>query len=433
MNKSSKIFTIIKHEYITKVKTKGFIIGTILGPLAIVIILGAIVLVTMLSMDSGIKKIAVLDRFGKIGPQLVAHDTSRFYLTNQSETELKKQVLSEEIDGFLIIPENILETYTATIYTRGGGGIGFIESIESAVGHFTRIERLKKAGLETNVIDIVEKNVSIDTQKITEEGTQTDYAESFAVLGYILGFAIYMFMFIYGSFVSRGVIEEKANRIIEVIASSAKPFEIMMGKVVGIGLVGLTQVLFWIFLMMIIVFAGQPLLTGLISQPALVTQGMMTPEQVEIQQQFGMAKDFIGSGILIAFLFYFLSGYFVYSTIFAAIGSAVDQEQDAQQLMTPISMLIIIPMLFISVVMTNPDSTVSVILSLIPFFTPILMIVRVAATQVPFWQIALSVVLMIATFFGCIWVASRIYRVGILMYGKKPSIKDLIKWVRLAK
>lgn len=433
MNKSSKIFTIIQHEYITKVKSKGFIIGTILGPLAIVFLIGAVVVVTMLSVDTGIKKIAVLDKFGKFGSKMVASDTARYFLTNLKEAELKEQVRNEEIDGFLIIPENIMETNTASVYTRGGGGIGFVEAIESSVEHFARIERLKNAGLNTDVIDIVEKGISIETEKVTEQGVQKDHTEAFAVLGYVLGFAIYMFMFIYGSFVSRGVIEEKANRIIEVIASSAKPFQIMMGKVVGIGLVGLTQVLFWILLMFVIVFAGQPLLTSLISEPTLVTKGMMTPEQMEIQQQFGMAKDFLSSGILIGFLFYFLSGYFVYSTIFAAIGSAVDQEQDAQQLMTPISMLIVIPMLFISVVMTNPDSTVSVILSLVPFFTPILMIVRVAATQVPFWQVSLSVVLMIATFFGCIWVASRIYRVGILMYGKKPSIKDLIKWIRLAK
>jgi len=428
---TSKIMTIIKHEYITKVKTKGFIIGTILGPLAIVIVIGAVIVVTMLSMDTGIKKIAVLDRFGKFGSQLVASDTARYYLTDLKESELKDQVRNEEIDGFLILPEDILENNTATVYTRGGGGIGFIESIESSVEHFSRIERLKNAGLNTDVIDIVEKGINIETEKVTEEGVQKDHTEAFAVLGYILGFAIYMFMFIYGSFVSRGVIEEKANRIIEVIASSAKPFEIMMGKVVGIGLVGLTQVLFWILLMFVLAFAGQPLLNSFISEPAIMTPGMMTPEQMEIQAQFGMVKDFLGSGILIGFLFYFLSGYFVYSTIFAAIGSAVDQEQDAQQLMMPVSMLIIIPMLFISVVMTNPDSTVSVILSLVPFFTPILMIVRVAATQVPFWQVALSVVLMIGTFFACIWVASRIYRVGILMYGKKPSIKDLIKWVRL--
>ena len=433
MANTSKIFTIIRHEYLTKVRTKGFIIGTILGPLAIIILIGATILVTSLSMETGIKKIAVLDKFGKIGSRLVASDTARYFLTTLSEKELKLQVLNEEIDGFLVIPENILKEYEVTVYTRGGGGIAFVERLQSSVGHFTRIERLKNEGLDEGVIGLVENDVKIETEKITEEGIEKDHTESFAILGYILGFTIYMFMFIYGNFVSRGVIEEKANRIIEVIASSAKPFQIMMGKVVGIGLVGLTQILFWILLLVGLVYVGQPLLLNFMSGPEIMQSPMMTPEQMETQAQFGMLKDFIGSGIIIGFIFYFLSGYFVYSTLFAAIGSAVDQEQDAQQLMTPVTILIIIPMIFISVVMTNPDSTISVIISLIPFFTPILMIVRIAATQVPIWQIALSGILMISTFFACVWIAARIYRVGILMYGKKPSIKDLIKWIRLAK
>jgi ABC-2 type transport system permease protein len=431
MNKNSKIFTIIRHEYLTKVRTKGFIIGTILGPLAIIIVLAAVVFVALLSEDSGIKKIAVIDYSNLIGEKLIAADTSRYYSTNKTEQELSRLVLREEIDGYLVLPEDIVLSNKARVFTRGGGGLAFIENIESQVGHLNRIERLKASGLDISVINVVEQSFKVETEKITEKGTEKDYTEGYAVLGYVLGFAIYMFMFIYGSFVSRGVIEEKANRIIEVLASSARPFEIMMGKIVGIGLVGLTQVLFWIIMIVGLVYIGQPLLMHFLSDPAMLSPGMMSPEQVEVQANMGMLKDFVNPFIIIAFLFYFLSGYFIYSTIFAAIGSAVDQEQDAQQLMTPVTMLIVIPMLFISVVMSNPDSTISVVLSLIPFFAPILMIVRIAATQVPFWQIATSVILIIGTFFGLVWLASRIYRVGILMYGKKPSLKDLAKWVRI--
>ncbi|MFC2131861.1 ABC transporter permease [Bacteroidota bacterium] len=432
MNKSSKIFTIIRHEYLTKTKTKGFVIGTILAPLAIIIVISVIVFVTILSNDIGIKKIAVLDKSGLIGQNLVNADTARYYLTDKPKEELTEMVFSEQIDGFLYIPENLLEENIATVYTRGGGGITFIQKIQSLVSYFTRVERLKKEGLEPEVIDIVQRNVKIETEKITEEGIEKDYTESYAFLGYILGFAIYMFMFIYGSFVSRGVIEEKANRIIEVIASSAKPFEIMMGKVVGIGLVGLTQILFWIILSVGLIYAGQPILMHFLSDPQMMAQGMMTSDQMQAQAQFAMLKGFISPGIIVAFIFYFLSGYFLFSTLFAGIGSAVDHEQDAQQLMMPVSMLIIIPMLFIFVVMSNPDSVLSVILSLIPFFAPILMTVRIAATEVPVWQLVSSVVLIISTFIFAVWVASRIYRVGILMYGKKPSLKDLIKWIRLA-
>jgi ABC-2 type transport system permease protein len=428
----SKIKTIIRHEYITKVKTKGFVIGTILGPLALIALIAVIVLVAIISEDSGIKKIAILDKTEIIGKQMVEEDGERFYLTNKPEKVLSQEVLEGKLEGYLVLPEALLDENKAVVYTRGGGGIAFIERIENLVRHFTRLERLKREGLDPEVINIAQRSVDIETIKITEKGAEKDYTEGFAVLGYVLGFAIYMFMFIYGSFVSRGVIEEKANRIIEVIASSAKPFEIMMGKVVGIGLVGLTQVLFWIILFVGLIYAGQPILIHFLSDPEMMTHGMMNQQQMQVQHNFGMMKDFISPGIIISFVFFFLSGYFVYSTIFAAIGSAVDQEQDAQQLMMPVSMLIIIPMLFIGVIMANPDSLISVILSLIPFFAPILMIVRIAATEVPVWQIVLSVVLMISTFFGAVWVASKIYRVGILMYGKKPSIKDLIKWVRLS-
>jgi len=363
----SKIKTIIRHEYITKVKTKGFVIGTILGPLALIALIAVIVLVAIISEDSGIKKIAILDKTEIIGKQMVEEDGERFYLTNKPEKVLSQEVLEGKLEGYLVLPEALLDENKAVVYTRGGGGIAFIERIENLVRHFTRLERLKREGLDPEVINIAQRSVDIETIKITEKGAEKDYTEGFAVLGYVLGFAIYMFMFIYGSFVSRGVIEEKANRIIEVIASSAKPFEIMMGKVVGIGLVGLTQVLFWIILFVGLIYAGQPILIHFLSDPEMMTHGMMNQQQMQVQHNFGMMKDFISPGIIISFVFFFLSGYFVYSTIFAAIGSAVDQEQDAQQLMMPVSMLIIIPMLFIGVIMANPDSLISVILSLIPF------------------------------------------------------------------
>lgn len=432
MANTTKIWTIIQHEYITKVKTKGFIIGTLLAPLGIILFFAVIGFVAYLSIESTGKKIAVLDKTNHMGKILVQSDTAKFSLTTKTENELKKATFDEKIDGYLVIPKDIIDKSIAYVYTRGGGGLALIEHIESSLGRITRIERLKQKGLGEDVIRLVNKNVKIETKKVTEKGVQQDYTEAFAVIGYILGFAIYIFMFIYGSFVSRAVIEEKANRIIEVIASSAKPFEILMGKVIGIGFVGLTQILSWIILFIGVVYLAQPIVMHFMANPEMMSKGMMTAQQQEIQSNFMMIKDFISGGVLFAFVFYFLSGYFIFSTMFAAVGSAVDQEQDAQQLMTPISMLIIIPMLFITVIMQNPDSTVSIVLSLIPYFAPILMIVRIASTDVPLWQILSSVILIIITFIFSVWIASKIYRVGILMYGKKPKIKDLIKWIKLS-
>ena len=431
--KGSKIWTIIQHEYITKVKSKGFILSTILAPLAIVLIYGTIIAVTVLSSGQTTKKLAILDQTGEIGVELVARDTTKFFLTDKAEETLRQEVLDGTLDGYLIINDSFLQTGQADVFTSGGGGLGFISSLEQNTEDIIVNKKLNEIGADKNIIDLVNRGVSITTKKVTLEGSKDDYSEMLAFLGYILGFMIYGLMFMYGSFVMRGVIEEKANRIVEVIASSARPFEIMFGKVVGIGAVGLTQVLFWLILLIILFAAGGTIATMFIGGQEMQTmaQGATAgqPQQAEIIRFF---ENFtISPWVIVAFLFYFLAGYFIYSSLFAAVGSAVDQEQDASQLSMPVALPIIIPIMLIPNVMNNPDGTLATVFSLIPFFTPILMIARVAATDVPLWQIALSVVLLAGTFLLCLWVASKIYRVGILMYGKKPTFKDIYKWFKL--
>jgi len=432
---SNKITTIISHEYITKVKSKGFIIGTLLGPIFLLLLIVIPGLVAYLSRDATSKKIAIVDKteYG-IGSKIVALDTAKYYISNETPEILRQKVLSGESDGFIVIDENVVRNGEAFVYTSGGGGIGFITSLENNIGNIVKVKQLKDAGATDNILKLMDKPFKIKTYRLTEKGEQKDFTEIYAALGYFLGFVIYFLMFMYGSFVSRGVIEEKANRIVEVIASSAKPFEIMMGKVIGIGLVGLTQIAVWIA----IAFVGVVLAGTFFS-------GSISPEQIaQMQQQpfantggmmhiAGMEIPTISPWLIIGFIYYFLAGYFIFATLFAAVGSAVDQEQDAAQLQTPITLPIIIPILLIFNVISDPDGTLAIVLSLIPFFTPILMTVRIAATQVPLWQIITSVVLTIATFYGCLIVASRIYRVGILMYGKKPTFKDLLKWFKNAK
>ncbi len=435
-NSRSKIMTIISHEYLTKVKSKGFIIATILGPLLMLAVIAVPVAVALLSGNDTEKRIAVLDKTElEIGKKIVSIDSKKFFIADRNESKLREQVLSEELDGFLIIPEDVIQSSKVTVFTRGGGGLGFISSIDMAASKVIRIERLKTAGADTNVIALVEKGVDVQTQKITQKGTEKDYTEVYAGVGYILGFVIYMMMLMYGSFVMRGVIEEKANRIVEVLASSAKPFDIMFGKVVGIGAVGLTQVLFWVLIAAVLMAVAGPLINmlspGTVQMAKDVAMSSSTNPQMQIPAGFEMPS--VPVWLFVAFIFYFLSGYFIYSTLFAAVGSAVDQEQDAQQLMTPIMLPIIIPILLVTNVISNPDGILAIVLSLFLLFTPILMIVRVAATDVPFWQIATSVILLIATFFGALWLASRIYRTGILMYGKKPNFKDIARWIRLSK
>ncbi len=431
--KESKIWTIIKHEYTSKIKSKGFIIGSILGPIVLIAFLAVSIFVSVISADDTDRKVAVVDNTElQFDKKLVKRNGKIFEnATSKDVDKLQKSILDNQIDAFLVIPEDFLETGKAIIYSKGGGGFGFTSRIEHSLDYLLRKERLLAHGIDSSVIKLIDKSSILVSKKVTAGGeVEKDFTEALAGIGYVLGFFIYMMMLIYGQFVARGVIEEKANRIVEVIASSVKPIQIMLGKVVGIGLLGLTQVLFWISMGLILLAAAGPIMDIFVSDNGTMMQGVGMAAQ---QSKIPFEIPTIPIGLIIAFLFYFLVGYFMYSTVFAAVGSAVDQESDAANLQQPIIFAIIIPMLFLAPITANPDSTLAIVLSLIPFFTPILMTVRIAATDVPFWQIAASVILTIGTIFLLLWFAAKIYRVGILMYGKKPKFKDLIKWVRLAK
>ncbi len=431
-NQNNKIWIIIKHEYTTKVKSKGFIIGSILGPVLLLAFLAITIFVSVISADNTNRKIAVLDETSlKLDSKLIKRDSDFFdRADNKNIEELQKELNNDNIDAFLVIPENFVESGKATVFSKGGGGFGFTARIERHLDYLLHKEIMFANNIDSTIIQLMEKDVDLATKKVTEKGIEKDYTKAYAGIGYVLGFFIYMMMLLYGQFVSRGVIEEKANRIIEVIASSVKPIQIMLGKVVGIGMLGLTQVTFWIVMGLILLASAAPIIGMFQPDAAAMKQGM---EMAAAQSQFPIDIPSIPIQLIIAFLFYFLIGYFMYATVFAAIGSAVDQESDAANLQTPIIFLIIIPMLFLAPITSNPDSTLAVILSLIPFFTPILMTVRIAATEVPLWQIGLSVILTTGTFFLLLWIAAKIYRVGILMYGKKPQLKDIIKWIKLAK
>jgi ABC-2 type transport system permease protein len=452
MNKTSKIFTIIKHEYLTKVRSKGFIISTVLGPLMMIAIIAIPVIAAMFSGTD--MKIGIVDNTGKYGFDIMKKDTTvlklvkinesekinREYLENkQNKKRIDFALEKDSLDGFLVIDSNFVDSSTVLVYTRGGGGIGYIQKIESAVSKVLQKEKVKAKNLDTSLIQFVEKagDVKMENLVIGKSGKNQDNPAVKAIIGYVLGFFIYMMMLMYGSFVSRGVIEEKANRIVEVIASSVRPFQIMLGKVVGIGSVGLTQVVIWIiFASILFYFSGSIIQSTLSPNQIQNFMSMMGQgQQMQIPKDFNLAEiiNIKLAGLIFYFIFFFLSGYFIYATLFAAVGSAVDQEQDAAQLQLPITLPIIIPILFIGNVISNPNGMLAIVLSLIPFFSPILMIVRIAAGEVPIWQIIASMVMVIGTFFGCLWIAAKIYRVGILMYGKKPSFRDVARWIRMAK
>lgn len=431
---TNKIKIVLKQEYLSKVKSKAFLLGTFIAPIGIVALFAIMIAASFIFKDTTERKLAILDQTSYLGQKLVDMDTSKYYLTDKSETELMQLIEKEDIDGFILLKEDILDSGHVPIYTQGGGGIGFISLLENNLGRIVRKERLTRSGTSEEVINLVDRGINIQTQKVTEEGVKEDKTAVLAYVGYALGFVIYILMFLYGNQIFRSVLEEKSNRIIEIIVSSAKPFDILLGKVLGIGLVGLTQVFSWIIILVVLMtFAGQIVGAFVDIDPQALQAGMSAQEaqQQEVEKMLSGLPE-VSPWLGIGFIFYFLSGYFIYSCLFAAVASAVDNEQDAQQLMVPITMPIIIPIALVPMIMANPDSLAAVSVSLFPLFTPILMVVRIASTQVPIWQIIASVVLMISTFLGIMWLTAKIYRIGILMTGKKPSIKDFYKWIKMS-
>ncbi|MDR0927641.1 MAG: ABC transporter permease [Ignavibacteria bacterium] len=431
----SKIWTIIKHEYLLKVRSKGFIIGTIVAPIGLLLIIAVPGLIAYLTATSEVDSnpILIKDNTGLIAQRLISADTSNKYAnTDDADTILKQKILDNSISAALIIDSNAINTGIAHIMVGESTGMQFIDNIRSSVNVIVKDIRLQNANIDSNTIKLITADVHFETAKITAKGTVKDDTEMKTILSYVFGFIMYGLMFMYGGFVMQGVLEEKTNRIVEVLASSATPFQIMFGKVVGIGAVGLSQIIVWIILGSVALFAAGAVLSPQeIAQSATATNPMMemsgSSEMMSILNDMGGIPQ-ISIFHILAFLFYFLSGYFIFSTLFAAAASTVDQIQDSNSLSMPLSMFIIIPILLISNVTLNPEGTVAVVTSLFPLFTPILMTTRIISISVPVWQIALSVVLEIATFLLCLKFAAKIYRIGMLKYGKKANFKDIIQW-----
>ncbi|MBK7033692.1 MAG: ABC transporter permease [Ignavibacteria bacterium] len=435
----SKIAVIISHEYRTRVRAKWFIVSTLLAPFGLALLIAVPVLAAILAGDGAEGKVAVLDRTGMLAAAVVQADTATFELAgNRTETQLSEAVKSEEIQAYVVIPSNVLDSGRITMFSRGGSGIAFESSVQGSIEPLIVKARLQKVGTDTAVIGLVERGIEVVSLKVTDKGIEADSSQASAMVGYAAGFMIYMLIFLYGTMVMRGVVEEKANRIIEVIASSARPFEIMMGKVVGIGLVGLTQLVLWVALGSLVTMG-----VGALIAPSVSPETMNQVQQMQANnpsQGMGLGGALAASGIvlpnismvsILMFIFNFFAGYFLYASLFAAVGSAVDQESDANSLTFPITFPVILTMLFIGNVIAAPNGTFAVVASMIPLFSPILMTVRVAATDVPAWQLLTSIALSIGGFFGAIWLASRIYRIGILSYGKKPTLKEIARWITL--
>lgn len=435
MSNYKKIGTIISHEFLTKVKNKWFLIATLLGPVIMIALFAVPAVISYFSMQSTTQKLAVLDLTNKYGVHIVNTDNSAFYLTNTDIQKLSDSVRNEQLSSFLVVDSNMMKSGQVFVYSKGSGGLSINSKISKSIEKIRTNELLAKTGIDKATYENISKSVDIKELKISDDkakGSEESNSSFHIALAYIAAFAIYMMMLMYGQNVMRGVIEEKANRIVEILASSARPFEIMFGKVVGIGLVGIVQMIVWIGLGLILMYFAAPILKSFGIDAVSASQvSSMSPQMATPEMMNAVKIPSISPLIIFSLFFFFLAGYFIYATLYAGIGSAVDQEADAGQISTPITLLIIIPILMISAIMSDPNSTMSVILSLIPFFSPMLMLARIIITNgmLPMWQVILSIVLCILTFLGCLWIAGKIYRIGILSYGKKPKLTDIIKWI----
>jgi len=427
----SQTWIIAHREYMQRIRSKAFIIATALGPILMLAMLAIPIVAAVFATEGGSHRIALVDRSGAIWQYLDFPENFEVEISDADPDSLRARVDRGSLHGYLILPDDLLDgTGQARFYSEGGGGLMLGEQLSSAVTQAVRHVRIVQSGAPEAVLGIVSESVNVEMIKLTDSGEEADGTQAFALFGYFMGFLIYICVLLYGAMVMRGVIEEKTNRISELIASSARPFDLMMGKVMGIGAVGVTQWLIWIVAGTVLAIAAGGIVAGLLPSPEALSGDMAT--DVETMNQVGRFIPDIPASFLLYFLLFFLGGYLLYSSLMAAIGSAVEQESDAQQFMWIVVMPLIIPTVLMFNIMSSPDGTLAVLLSHIPLFSPIVMVVRMAATNVPWWEIWLSLALLAAAFVGAIWLSARIYRVGILSYGKKPTFAELGRWMRQA-
>jgi ABC-2 type transport system permease protein len=436
----SIISLIIKREFVAKVRNKSFIVMTFLSPLLFV---GIAAFVGYLSsMKAETKRIAIHDESGLFVKEFIAQNNSKseYKYVDLSLIDakfLKDSITNESYEGVLLIPNtsNVADFENKIKFiSNSSPSIVFIEKIQDIVANKITKTNLEKANLDTLAIRNAQSKVNISLAKASGEESVKGLNEIKIAIGGGFGYLIMMFIIIYGNMVMRSVIEEKTNRIIEIIISSVKPFQLMIGKIIGTSLAGILQFFIWALIGLSLMFAASVFFGVNVGPTARVSPELMQQAQNEFASTAQMyIKELWNlpiASILIGFIIYFIGGYFLYSSFYAAIGAAVDNQTDSQQFLLPIIMPLMLSVYvgFFSVI-NDPHGTIAVVFSMIPLTSPIVMLMRIPF-GVPLWQIAISVSLLFTTFFSVVWFAAKIYRVGILMYGKKPTWKELYKWLK---
>lgn len=430
---------IIKREYLTKVKNKSFIVMTILSPIIMIALISVVAYLSQLNNDK-VRTIIVLDESGFVQNTFKSSDNTIYnVLTNMSLEDAKTIVKETFSYGLLHInkSEDVDEVANSIkFYSEESPSLTLISNLESQLEKKLTNIKLQQQGVDVEMINA--SKIYIDIAQESFEGEKTSKIDSVVklIFGGAAGYLLFMFIIIYGNMIMRSVIEEKTSRIIEVIISSVKPIQLMLGKIIGTSLAGITQFVIWIIL-------GGILMTVVSMVLGIDMAQMQTPQQEVLQQAMenpavnSQIQDLVNAfynlpitNLIIALILFFIGGYLLYSSLYAAIGAAVDNETDTQQFLLPIIMpLILAVYIGIFTVIEDPHGTVSTVFSFLPLTSPVVMLMRIPF-GVPLWQQLVSLLILIGTFMFTVWFAAKIYRVGILMYGKKPSYKELIKWIK---
>jgi ABC-2 type transport system permease protein len=439
----SKIWLIIKREYKTRVQTKSFLLSTFLTPLLILGIMGLYIFINISDYEAP-KQVIVIDETGRMLEPLTQLNATRYLPieADQSIEQIRDLIMEDELDGYVFFDQTFLSEGTpATFVHNGSGGITFFESLRFDVRDVTRQIRLEDNDVSDAVIAIFEERPALENRRLNEAGVDQQSNPILSFLsGILIGVFIFIGLFVYGTILMRSVIEEKTSRIVEIITSSVKPIELMLGKLLGVCLVALTQ-----FSLLIATYAGVTILAAPVAQffinqrmgdlqnslNAVDAEGTAAnvPSDIDLSflEQFSIDPLFV-----LYFFVFFVLGFLMYSSIFAAIGAAVDSEQDSQQFQFIILSPIFLGYMLNLRIAEVPDSTFAIVASLFPLTSPINMVTRMLVSNVPFWEVLLSILLLILSLIGMLLLAARIYRTGILMYGKKPTFKELYKWIRQA-
>jgi ABC-2 type transport system permease protein len=423
----NKTLIVLKHEFLLKVRSRSFIIMTLIGPL----LMGVVFIVPALfsaSNTGDVRHIVIIDSTGRLAQPMIAasHDTATDFLSKQFATNvtlesampgpnikdsLGKLVEAKLLTGYMTIPANAIQdsASTAQIKLHNPSDMSTVSFLKDSYLKAIRDAKLSARGIDPKMVTNVESGVHVETVKLEAGSEKKDSGDTGMIMAFITVFILYFSLVMYGTLIMNSVIEEKSSRVVELVASSVRPFQLLVGKVLGVASAALIQVGVWAIMLALLTTVG---LTA--------ASAFLGPEILPSISPF----------LFLYFILFFVLGFLSYATLYAAIGSTAESASDVQQVSMPVVMLLVIPFIMLQGVIQNPSSTKSVVLSLIPFFSPILMLGRIFTETPPWWQIALAVVLMIGTFFGCLWVAARIYRVGILMYGKKFKLSEIAKWVR---